>query len=100
MLLDTEHNSKTVVMSNIYEMFMETGMKFHCYLKSLTIARQPTLRILCSKFRSLDHREQMKVEDLSEWLIFSHRNCARCYLLGPDLAEEQDQEGIISEFSM
>lgn len=41
MFLDTNFNSVSSVMSNIYQNFVEAGMKYYRYAKSLRCEQQP-----------------------------------------------------------
>ena len=80
MLLDTGHNSKNVVMTNMYEMFLETGMKLHCHVKALPLPKHPTFSVLVSTFSH-------EFETFS-WTLNLDRDCARSDPPSPDFTQK------------
>lgn len=49
MFLDTNFNSVSTVLTNIYQNFVESAMKFYSYTKSLPPNKRPRPTLLISK---------------------------------------------------
>ncbi|KAI9759141.1 MAG: hypothetical protein M1835_000449, partial [Candelina submexicana] len=46
MFLDTSFNSLTTVLSNVYQIFIESAMKYYGYVKSLPAPKKPKASLL------------------------------------------------------
>lgn len=75
MFLDTTFNSTIRVLTNIYENFIESAMRFYRYAKCLPASKQPRVTILISKWLMNHHhhwrcssltKETETIEDLIE----------------------------------
>jgi hypothetical protein len=55
MLLSTSYNSLTTVLSNLNHIFTTVALKAYHYIRSLPAARQPSSRLIISKYRFFLH---------------------------------------------
>lgn len=58
MYLDTQHNSRTAVMANLYANMVTSAMKMHRYLRSLPARTQPGPHVLIRIIQDLTHLAQ------------------------------------------
>lgn len=66
MFLDTNFNSVGRVMSNIYQNFVEAGMKYYRYAKSLRSDQQPHTSVLIGMLAQSPRVFGAKGDDLQE----------------------------------
>ncbi|KAI9787925.1 MAG: hypothetical protein M1816_007325 [Peltula sp. TS41687] len=76
MFLDTNFNSTITVLTNIYENFIESAMKFYRYARSLPSAKQPRAAILIKTIEDLIELAFALTKSKSKQDKFETFNCA------------------------
>jgi telomerase reverse transcriptase len=86
MFFDTSINSLSTVLLNIYTAFMETAIKMWSYARCLPVRRQPTMKLVISKYISfpdnrtstiLTHRTVETIRDVIDLAFMLLRSKSR-----------------------
>jgi telomerase reverse transcriptase len=67
MYLDTNHNSLTVVLSNLYANYLTTAMKMYQYMRSLRGRAHPTAEVVIRIIRDITQLAHRLIQGKREW---------------------------------